>query len=172
VTGTVARMLATMPGYYRAEPLVAATLAGIAGEVDRVDRLLDDLLADVVPSTSTDKRGLLSAWERALRLPVAPLDLDEQQRRGLLAARLAAGGSAADVLRVLDQAVGPGRYRILRDTPGPLVDTLELPQGEGGSLATVVYGLLVDVWPAHRDLRPRYGQGFVLDESLLDRDGL
>lgn len=170
LTPTAQRMLETLPHYYFGEPLVERIIQARANEVDRADALLDQLAAELIPGQATDALGLLGAWERQLDLPVRPPDATENQRRAKVNAALRKldAGTSADVLAALQAAMGATSFTVLRDTPDPLTDTLQVPYEVGTYNAVLVLEIARKMWPAHRGLLIQYEGGFLLDASPLD----
>lgn len=169
-TATAQRMMETLPIYYWGEPLIERIVQARANEIDRLDAQLDQLEAELVPGQATDALGLLGLWEHQFDLPVQPADATENQRRAKVKAALAKldSGSSADALAALQAAMGSTTFTVLRDTPDPLSDTLQMPYEAGTYNAIIVLELAQKLWPAHRGLFINYIDGFILDASPLD----
>lgn len=175
LTDTARRMAATLPSYYEGEPLLDRMLQARANEIDRLDAIVDQLAAEVIPGQATDAFGLLGLWEAHLDLPVRPADATEGQRRAKVNAALRAldSASSADALDAIMAAMGgTGTFELHRDTPSALTDTLTLSVTSTSYNAIVIKRIALRLYPAHRNLLFSFADGFVLDLSLLDQDAL
>lgn len=170
---TVRRMLATLPAYYDSESIVERIMQARANEVDRFDTLIDAISTQVQPGQATDELGLLGMWEFVLGLPIRPPDATVAQRQSKADAALRRldAGSSEQAMEVLEAAIG-GSFVVLRDTPDPLRDTLEIPYDAGSYNAAQVEAIAQRIWPAHRELLMRYSEGFILDVARLDAETL
>lgn len=165
-------MMDTLPDYYRGEPLVERIIQAWANEVDRQDRVLDQIEVELQPGAATDELGLLPLWESTLGLPARPSGATVVQRRGkvLAALRKLDSGSSADALSTIVAAMGETPFAVYRDTPDVLSDTLEIPFMSGTYNAGLIQSLALRIWPAHRRLYMRYLDGFLADVSRTDED--
>jgi uncharacterized protein YmfQ (DUF2313 family) len=174
LSATAARMLDSLPDYYRGEPIIERVLQAWADEIDRIDALLDRVKDGLVASLAGDDLRMLALWEALFGLPVEPAEASVAQRRAKVdaALRRLEAGSAAGYLDVLTAAMGSGAWELLRDTPDPLHDTLQLAYGEDTYQAGVVDAITAQMHPAHRELHTHSEEGFLLDRSQLDHDTL
>lgn len=169
LTSRAEKMLATLPHYYRGEPLVERVMQAKANEVDRLDALIDKLMIELQPGSATDDLGLLGIWEAHFDLPIRPTDATLGQRQAKVVGALRSLGvtAASDSLDLLAAAIG-GSFTIERDTPGLLQDTLEVPFDSASYNAGAVALLARRMWPAHRQLFISYAGGFLFDTTPLD----
>jgi uncharacterized protein YmfQ (DUF2313 family) len=173
VTATAARMLATLPSYEQDDPLIQRIIQARANEVDRADAIIDQLALELQPGAASDAFGLLGMWEAHLELPVRPSDATLNQRRAKVTSALQQldSGSSADAMDALEAATGVA-ITVQRDTPDPLIDTVNVPYTSDTYNAAVVTRLARRAWPAHRGLLFAYEGGFLLDSSPLDASSL
>lgn len=171
LTDTAKRMMANLPSYYGGNLLVERYVFAQANEIDRIDAILDTIEAGLVPATTDDSQGFLSAWELLLGLPVASANATVVQRQDQVAARFASIDLAAsrDFLSALVSMVGAGAV-FERNTPGQLQDTITLPLPPGSYEAGIVEQWVRSVYPSHRTVFFAFAGGFEFDASLLDSD--
>jgi uncharacterized protein YmfQ (DUF2313 family) len=174
LSATAERMLETVPAYYDGEPLMERLFQAGANEIDRMDALVDQVTAELQPGQATDALGLLGAWEATEGLPVMPVGATETQRQAKINAALQKldSGSGRAALATIQAAMGAGAFTVDRDTPVVLEDTLNIPYLAGTYNAAVIQAIALKIWPAHRALFIRYGDGFILELSRLDADSL
>lgn len=173
LTERAARMLRSLPDYYWEDPLVARMLQAVANEIDRLEQRALAVRAGLMPAASTDLLGLLSLWEQEFGLPVAPAASEDQRRAKIVAAlRKLDVASGVSTMAALRAAAGGLAIEVLENVPGPLQDTLVIPFDESSYSAGQVQELAERIWPAHRKVYMRYGEGFKLDRSRLDADTL
>jgi uncharacterized protein YmfQ (DUF2313 family) len=163
-------MMATLPGYYRGEPLIERIIQAKANEIDRLDALVDKLMFELQPGAATDDLGLLGIWEAHFDLPVRPAAATLGQRQAKVHGALQAIGavSAADSMAVLAAAIGTTSFTVTRNSPGNLQDTLEVPFESTSYAAGAVARIARRLWPAHRQLLISYAGGFVFDATPFD----
>lgn len=166
---TARRMLETLPIYYHGVPFFERLIQAIANRIDERDRWLDEIQAGMIPHLATVRHGLLDLWEAQLDLPVGP-DAPEQQRRDLLDARLRSAGAytAADILAALAAVMGDRPFTFQRNTPEMLHDLIATEYGDGSLVAGHLQRFAERMWPAHRVLALRYGEGWIADVSRAD----
>lgn len=173
MTATATRMMQSLPSYYGGNTIIERIVQARANEIDRIDGMIDTIKAGMVPGDATDELGLLSLWERTLGLPPTPPDASVAQRQAAVKAKLRALSvvTAAEVLDMLTAAVGRS-FTVLRNTPGQLQDTIDIPYASGSFLAAQVEQIAARVWSAHRQVFIHFDGGFILDGALLDTDEL
>lgn len=169
---TAQRMMDTLPDYYWGEPLYERIVQAWANEIDRLEARLEQIKNGLVPGLADDTLGMLALWEAQLGLPINPPDATVPQRLSKVNAALRKldAGSAAGYIAALSAAIDTNAWTLLRDTPANLVDTLQIPYAPGSYNAAQVEEIARRMHPAHRELRMRYEEGFLLDLARLDHD--
>jgi uncharacterized protein YmfQ (DUF2313 family) len=166
------RIMLSLPDYYHGNVLAERLAIAFANELDRLEGEAERVRDELIPARAGDVG--LAVWEKALGLPVQPVDATVEQRRSKVTARLQAisNESAITTMATLRAAAGTSQIDVLENTPGPLQDTIVLPFDPASYNAAQVEAIANVLWPAHRRIVMHYSQGFILDASRLDADSL
>lgn len=170
LTSTALAMLATLPPHYRSDPLTQAIMQGLAGRIDEMLDLADELRRrfTLPQHAANDEWGSLDYWERFMRLPVAPTGATEQQRIAVLLAhyrkhRARTGSGWVALLTLLlgttlwTHEEGP--------VPGHITITTSSPNASYG--ASMIAALAREITPAGYVLNFAYTDGFLVGFSSI-----
>jgi uncharacterized protein YmfQ (DUF2313 family) len=166
-------MIATMPPYYRGNPVVEATLDAGGRELQRIEDRAAFIKLGFYPQLADDTYKQLSMWELLLNLPVAQVGVSLTVRRNLILARLNGRGlsSGSAWIAAMNQAMGgtPWTYQ-----EGPTGYTVSIYMSfSSTSFSSVqVQQLARAITPAHIDIAVIYSQGFIVGEGRVGEDRL
>lgn len=171
------RMLGSLPPILRDDPDYRALIHCSAREVERMRGRAEDVRAMGNPVTTTALG--IPLWERLLRLPASfPTDPLEGRRVAVVnrwRALQSDPSTAAWVARVTQRLNGaPWTYDTPRSAPGLPDYTIRvtLPfNAASGRFAAAILALREET-PAEQELVYVSAEGFVLDQSRLDQEGL
>lgn len=175
---TAVEMLGDVPPFLHGDPDIRAVIYCHAKESDRKRTTLDHLRRQFFPQHA-DELGL-PWWEKLLRITVAPVGWTVEQRRAAVIAHLRRANATTSGLswaQTVTTFVGPGWTYAEHDpddpgSPPPYTIRVTLPFSPGSSPYAQIEALLRDITPAHLDLALIYEEGFELDSSQLDQEGL
>lgn len=161
-------LLADLPPYYSAEPLVQRSYGAFANELDRLDSTRDAIKEGLTPLTANDTYKGLSMLESMMGLPVAPAGQTEAQRRSTLLAYIAArrAGTGAAWKTLLTLALGNTPWSYF-EGPGDYQITISIGYASGSFTAGQVLALARAITPAHIDIIAAYDQGFLVGISQV-----
>lgn len=130
---------------------------------------MSDIRDSFFPPTASAACGVLSIWEKALGLPVAPADLTEQQRRDKVMGmvRRARSGQGIGWVERLSAAVGSGSWSHEENTPGGYQLTITLPFAPASFQGGVVQAIARRLTPANLQLIFASDEGFIVGESVV-----
>lgn len=172
----VARLYDQLPTYYgdRDEPVpeIERWLRACSGEVELARGRLQRLRDGVAPIAITDEFGLLSRWERLLKLPVRPPGTGETARRNavmgkLRGRRVAEGRQWTDAIT---QGIGTNGWSHRENTPEGFDLLIELPFPSGSYQAQQAYILILQITPAHLSIGISHLGGFLVGISRVGID--
>lgn len=180
MTTAGAELLELYPPFLRRVPLIQAVCNAVGEEVALHDEMLDELERNVIPYTAEEHLALYEAF-LGLTPDNPALTLEERKEAVLVfLKRLTMTGSGLDWEEVGDFLIGTNWiYRtnlpgapITATNPPPHNIYVWLTYAPGSIHAQLAEGLLRSITPAADILTVFYSQGFILDDSLLDRDQL
>lgn len=161
-------MISQLPSWLRDDPDTRSVIHCYAREAERQQDALRAIRRDLIPGIATS-RGL-AWWEKILGLTVAPVGLDDDQRRALILGmliQLVAGASGQQWEEALLALIGPG-LSYVEESPYTVRVTLPFPPE---SLNYQRLERLARAFtPAHLELIFQSEVGFVLDQSQLDQE--
>lgn len=163
-----------VPPILRDEPDLQAAYYCMAMETDRMEARLEDIRAQLLPSTATVN---LPGWEALLRLPGTGPDEARQAALRLRMAGLAADPSGLNWIDRAQARLGPGvvwtyEEHIPGDGSTPAAQTLRISLPYGGASAEMAAAKQIfrEETPAELDLIFVSSDGFLLDSSEMDDD--
>lgn len=168
VTDTVQRMLDQLPSYEANEPMIQRVYGALGNELDRMTATMDAIRDGLTPSIATDDYSGLSMLESQLGIPVKPDGRTDLQRRLTVLAWIQArrGGTGSAWVALMNLALGstPWSYH---EGPGEYEVTIILPLVEGSLTAGQLLAFARAITPAHIDIIPTYGTGFLIGISEI-----
>lgn len=171
---TTLRLLSYLPPTYGLDPddtdaLVVRVQSTFATELDRARQVLLDMRDSTIPAMTDDRIGMLSRWERTLKLPVAPAGASIEQRRAKVVAAFKARRSASGQKwnDTMTTAIGSTAWTAEENAPAALQLRLTIPYSSGGVSAGAVERIARRITPAHLDIVMRYQQGFIVGVSRV-----
>lgn len=173
VAAITARMIETMPPYYRDNSIIEGILDACGREMQRIADRVDVLRTAFFPQTADDTYKTLSMWEMLLTLPVAQTGVPVATRRNLILARLNGRGLSSGLawIAAMSQAMG-GTPWTYQEGPGSYVVTIYISFGAGSFSSVQVQQLARAITPAHIDVAVVYSQGFIVGEGRVGEDRL
>lgn len=162
-------MLTRIPAYYRRDPLAQAVMLALAGRIDELDAMTEQIRAFMFPQlASVDEWGSLEYWERLMRLPINPEGITEERRLAVLLAhwrkrRARTGIGWVELVTLLlgtelwTHEEGP--------TPGHI--TITLSNIEDSYVVNQVARLVRDITPAGYVINFVYTGGFLIGFSTV-----
>lgn len=171
LTDKAAEWLDDMPPYYYEDQFVWAVLNAVGSEFSRIEAAAQALLTYSFPSragTSSEiiAYKLLALWELQLGLAVeSPIPLNE--RRNAVLAHLARRrvSSEESWFAGMSAVIGSSQWTY-ETVDGGIIITLPFGSDQQSAQATIQYARKIT--PAHLALSFDFGNGFILDYSLLD----
>lgn len=159
-------------GYQDGDPFVRRLLTAVAKELDRLETAAEIIRLSFWPQNATDRYDILAMWETFFGLPVKQPGQSVASRQARVVAHLRSrrAGSGAAWVDTLTDAIGTNwwhdeqaeLYRVVIHLPFPL----------GSDLGQQATNLARRITPAHLEVITVYGEGFILDQSLLSQDRL
>lgn len=161
-------MMASLPANLADEPMVQRTHIAFGNELDRADAVALAIREGLMPATATDTYNGLSMLEAQLNLPVAPVGLTEDQRRALVLAWISArrGGTGLAWVALMSLAFGGNPWTYF-EGPNDFQVTIQIPLASGSLTAATALSLARAITPAHIDIIPTYGSGFLIGISQI-----
>jgi hypothetical protein len=167
----------SLPPVLRESPDYLAVIHSIAKECERARAAMEVIRAQFNPATAT---LLLSVWERITRQTVAPAGKTEVERQNAVTAHLRKMltiGYGSGWEEQVTALIGVGwtyEEHIPGDESSPPEGTLRilLPFPPESSRYREAVREIREVTPAHLEIELSSGEGFILDESLLDLEEL
>lgn len=165
-TGILERMLGGLPPYEANEPLVRRAYGAFANELERAAAIAQAIRDGLSPSSATDTYKGLSMLEAQLGIAVAPAGTTDDQRRANVLAWIAArdGGTGEGWVELMSLAFGGSPWTYF-EGPDDLEVTVIIPLEEGSLSAEQALQFARAVTPAHLDIIPTYGTGFLVGVS-------
>jgi hypothetical protein len=162
-----AEWLEDMPPYYAEDPFVWAVLNAVANEYQRIEDAAAALLVGSFPQNAGNLFRLLGLWELQLGLAVEP-DLPFDQRRKAVMGHLARrrASSERDWYGAMTERMGTTQWSYQNTGNGGII--INLPFGSDQHTSQAIAEYAREITPAHIVLAFNFGNGFILDYSLLD----
>lgn len=165
-------LLEAIPPYFHGDPPTRQVLNAFGAELERVEEATAMVVAGLFPQTADDTYGLLSLWEHLLRLPVAPEYLDTEQRQDRAVARWRArnGGTGADWIAAVTEAIGSGDWEHEEHQPEDYKVTIWVPWPLESQRLEDAEAAVKVVTPAHLEVIVESREAFNVDIDKVDED--
>lgn len=154
------------------DPTVRNVLNAVAKECDRLSAAASSFFESMFPQNTDDTHKQLSVWEMLLGIATNPA-LTTVQRRAVVQGYVQqrSVGSGASWIALLSLALGTSAWSH-SEGPGDYQVTITLPSRSGSPQANVIVALAARVTPAHLQVIPSFGAGFLVGISQLGVEGL
>lgn len=161
-------ILRDLPPYLGDEPTVQRTIDPVIRELQRIEAAANGFRTKLAPTLADDEYRTLELWEMMLGQPVKPAGatLIERRTKVLAYVRSRRAGTGASWIELLTLALGATPWSYF-EGPDDYTVTIEVPYEEDSFTATQVLNLAREITPAHIDIIPTYGDGFLLGVGLL-----
>ncbi len=162
------RMLSMLPAELADEALVQRVYAALAAELERASGISQAIRDGLLPASATDTYKGLSMLEAQLGLPVAAEGLTDAQRRTAIGAWIRArrGGTGAAWVELMTLTFGSTPWTYF-EGPDDFQVTIQIPYASGSLTAAQALNFARAITPAHIDIIPTYGTGFLIGVSEI-----
>lgn len=164
-----------LPSVFQESPEHLAVIHALAREFDLLYDAIAQVRAQFFPQSAD---LLLGVWETLLKTTVAPAGATTDQRRATILALIRQSvAEGREWEAAVTDIVGPGwTYTEFvphgSGTPPIYTILIVLPYAPSSDIFMAAEARIREITPAHIDLQIDSNEGFVLDESELDQEGL